>query len=117
MLQIFLLGQFTTNQCFNPETRSVDDGLRPRDVWVEGCQPGVSKDESVSPKVRDKEPCTLLFPSVRYQQVTCVSDVSCNVKCPINVFDGPYLLELLASKPKSFYHFIVDKVCSSAAVD
>src|SRR5712672_986425 len=107
MLQVFLLGQFTTNQRFDPETWSVDSGLRPIDFRVEGSQPGVSEYESVSPKVRNKEPCAFLFPSMRYQQVTCMSDVSCDIECSVDVFDGPYLLKFLASKPESFYRFIV----------
>src|SRR5712672_2659966 len=116
MLQVFLLGQFTTNQCFDPKMRSVDGGLRPVDFRVEGSQPGVSEYESVSPKVCDKEPCAFLLPSMRYQQVTCVSDVSCDIECSVNVLDGPYLLKLFASKPESFHCFIVNEVCSSAAV-
>jgi len=64
VLQRFLLGQFSTEQRFDPETWSVDDGLRPRDVWVELGKPGVSEYKSVSPKVRNEEPCLFLLPSL-----------------------------------------------------
>src|SRR5712672_3640109 len=115
MLQIFLLGQFSKNQRFDPETRPIDDGLRPVDIRVEFGKPGVSEYKPVSPEVHDKEPSPYLLPSLRHYQVPCVGNVSRNIKRAVDALDGPHLAALFASYPECFGCFVVSEICRSVA--